>query len=138
VSATSIAPAEHRERDTLGSCPVDEPLRMNSEPDLILNTTLVGDAWINAELATNKSAWQLTGYSHAELTMLRAGRDLAADARSERIYADLQRGREMQGKKLLRRKDGRTVSCRYWGVRTTVARLPYFILLLWPETAAAS
>jgi PAS domain S-box-containing protein len=123
---------------------------MNSEPDLILNTTLAGDAWINAELAmlvvdeeghyiaTNKSAWQLTGYSHAELTLLRAGRDLAADERSARIYADLQRGCEMQGKKLLRRKDGRTVSCRYWGVRTTVARLPYFILLLWPETAAAS
>jgi PAS domain S-box-containing protein len=122
---------------------------MNSEADLIVNTTLAGEAWVNAEvamlivdeegyyIATNESAWELTGYSHSELTTLRAGRDLAGDEPSAHIYADLGRGHKTQGKKLVRRKDGRTVRCRYWGVRTTIARLPYFILLLWPETAQA-
>jgi hypothetical protein len=66
---------------------------------------------------------------------LQAGRDLAGDEPSTRIYADLGRGHKMEGKKLVRCKDGGTVRCRYWGVRTTVARLPCFILLLWPETA---
>ncbi len=113
-----------------------------------MNTTLLGEAWTGAELAmlvvdddghyiaTNESVCQLTGYSHGELTALRAGRDLAGDEPSSRIYADLGRGRNMEGKKLVRRKDGGTVRCRYRGVRTTVARLPYFILLLWPETAS--
>jgi len=118
---------------------------MDSKADLLVNATLVGDAWVGAELAmlvvdddghyiaSNESACELTGYSRGELTALQAGRDLAGDERSSRIYADLGRGRNMQGKKLVRRKDGGTVRCRYWGVRTTVARAPYFILLLWVE-----
>lgn len=115
----------------------------------ILNSTLVAEAWANAELAmlvvdddglyiaTNASAVQLTGYTFHELTSLRAGRDLAGDERSIHIYADLARHRKMQGRKLIRRKDGRLVNCRYWGLQTTIASLPYFILLLWPVTATS-
>jgi PAS domain S-box-containing protein len=119
------------------------------DADLIMNATLVGEAWVNAEtamlvvdetghyVATNRRAWELTGYSHTELTRLRAGRDLAGDEASARIYAALERDRRMQGRKLVKRKDGELVRCRYWGIRTTIGKLPYFILLLWsPRTAA--
>lgn len=118
--------------------------------DLILNQTLVGEAWLNADVpmlvvdeaahyvATNKAAWTLTGYSHAELTQLRAGHDLAGDEASTQIYAALARGRRMQGKKLVRRKDGRLVRCRYWGIRTNVSRLPYYVLLLWANEPAST
>jgi PAS domain S-box-containing protein len=121
---------------------------LSSEANSILNQTLLGDAWANAELATlvvdelgryiaaNKSACTLTGYTSEELKHLRAGRDLAGDTRSAEIYAALAHGQRMQGKKLIRRKDGHLVSCRYWGIRTTVSRLPYFIMLLWPRTQA--
>lgn len=116
----------------------------SKSPELLINQTLVGEAWVNASLAmvvvdddghyvaTNKGAWELTGYSHSELLRLRAGRDLAGDDASREIYAALERGRRMQGKKLVRRKDGELVRCRYWGVRTSVGRLTYFILMLWP------
>jgi PAS domain S-box-containing protein len=118
-------------------------------PESILNSTLLAEAWTNAELAmlvvdddghyiaTNKSALELTGYTHHEVTQLRAGRDLAGDAQSAGIYEALARGRRMRGRKLVRRKDGRLVSCRYWGVCTTVAQLPYFILLLRPADTAS-
>ena len=82
-------------------------------------------------VATNDSACRLTGYSHQELLNLRAGHDLAGDEASRGIYQALERGKRMQGKKLVRRKDGEVVSCRYWGVRTSVGKMRYFILMLW-------
>jgi PAS domain S-box-containing protein len=115
----------------------------------LINQTLVGDAWMNATLAmlvvdddgnyvaTNESACKLTGYKHAELMKLRAGRDLAGDEASAKIYGALQREQRMQGKKLVRRKDGSLVPCRYWGVRTNIGKMQYFILMLWPPGAAA-
>lgn len=121
---------------------------MSRDTNLLVNSTLLGEAWFNAELAalvvdengryvaTNKFAWELTGYTHEELTKLRAGRDLAGDEASARIYEALERNRRMQGRKLIRTKDGKLVKCRYWGIRTTVGRLPYFVLLLWPPAAA--
>jgi PAS domain S-box-containing protein len=116
---------------------------MSGEANQLVNTTLLGEAWLNAEIAalvvdenghyvaTNKHACTLTGYSHNELMQLRAGRDLAGDEASSRIYEALERNRRMQGKKLVRTKNGELVKCRYWGIRTTVGRLPYFVLLLW-------
>jgi PAS domain S-box-containing protein len=121
---------------------------MSGEANLLVNATLLGEAWLNAELAmlvvdengryvaTNKHACTLTGYSHQELTHLRAGRDLAGDEPSSRIYEALERERRMQGKKLVRTKGGELVRCRYWGIRTTIGRLPYFVLLLWPPAEA--
>ena len=43
----------------------------------------------------------------------------------------MMQGRKLRGRKQVRRKDGSVVDCRYWALRTTVAKLPYFILLLW-------
>lgn len=121
---------------------------MNRRPEELINQTLVGEAWVNASLpmfvvdddghyvATNESACTLTGYTHAELLKLRAGRDLAGDEASKSIYRALQRDQRMQGKKLVRRKDGSLVPCRYWGVRTRVGKMQYFILMLWSQGAA--
>lgn len=115
----------------------------------LVNQTIVGEAWVNASLpmlvvdddghyvATNASACKLTGYSHTELLNLRAGQDLAGDEASKKIYRALERDQRMQGKKLVRRKDGSLVPCRYWGVRTTVGRMQYFILMLWSQGSAA-
>lgn len=109
----------------------------------LINQTLVAEAWCNASLpmlvvdddgnyvATNESACKLTGYTHSELLELRAGQDLAGDEASKKIYRALERGQRMQGKKLVRRKDGTLVPCRYWGVRTSVGKMQYFILMLW-------
>ena len=87
-------------------------------------------------IATNRSAERLTGYTHHELINLRAGRDLAGDENSTRIYKDLARRRKTQGRKVVRRKDGSTINCPYLGTQTTVSNLPYFILLLWPTSPA--
>lgn len=122
---------------------------MARRPEELINQTLVGEAWCNASLpmlvvdddghyvATNESVCKLTGYSHMELLNLRAGQDLAGDEASKRIYRALEREQRMQGKKLVRRKDGSLVRCRYWGVRTTVGKMQYFILMLWAQGSAA-
>lgn len=114
----------------------------------LINLTLVGEAWVHAELpmlvvdddghyvATNGSACTLTGYTRSELLKLRAGNDLAGDEASRNIYRALQREQRMQGKKLVRRKDGTLVPCRYWGVRTTLGKMQYFILMLWAQKSA--
>lgn len=114
----------------------------------LINQTLVGEAWVHAELpmlvvdddghyvATNRSACTLTGYTRSELLELRAGNDLAGDEASKNIYRALQREQRMQGKKLVRRKDGSLVPCRYWGVRTTLGKMQYFILMLWAQKSA--
>ena len=117
--------------------------------DELINQTLVGEAWVNSALpmlvvdddghyvATNESVCRLTGYTHAELLDLRAGVDLAGDERSRGIYRALEAEQRMQGRKLVRRKDGSLVPCRYWGVRTTVGKMQYFILMLWAQGPAA-
>jgi PAS domain S-box-containing protein len=116
--------------------------------DDLINQTLVGEAWVNAALpmlvvdddghyvATNEGVCTLTGYTQSELLDLRAGVDLAGDERSKGIYRALEREQRMQGKKLVRRKDGSLVRCRYWGVRTTVGKMQYFILMLWAQGSA--
>lgn len=123
---------------------------MGRRAEDLINQTLVGEAWVNAALpmlvvdddghyvATNASACELTGYSHTELLALRAGRDLAGDEASTEIYRALERHRRMQGKKLVRRKDGTLVRCRYWGVRTTVGKMNYFILMLWASGSGSA
>jgi PAS domain S-box-containing protein len=122
---------------------------MEHPAEHLINQTLVGEAWVNASLpmlivdddghyvATNESVCKLTGYTHTELMGLRAGQDLAGDAASRTIYAALERGKRMQGRKLVRCKDGALVPCRYWGIRTSVGKMGYFILMLWaPGTAS--
>ena len=118
-----------------------------AEPDLdrVLHGTFFAEGVLSAEVATfladergfylavNDQASSLTGYPRDRLTKFRAG-ELAADERSKAIYAQLINGRKVQGRKLVRRADGVVVQCRYWGIRTTVARLPYFLVLMWPAS----
>jgi PAS domain S-box-containing protein len=121
----------------------DTWLVSGSDAEGVLHSTLLGDALSNAEVAAliaddegryisaNAKASELTGYSRAELTRFRSG-ELAGDEQSARIYAGIATGRKLRGRKLVRRKDGETVSCRYWAIRTRVSRLPFYILLLQP------
>lgn len=115
---------------------------MSKDLDAVLHAALLGDAMQYAAVATlvadeqgqyiavNEAACELTGYSRRTLTRFRAG-ELAADEPSSRIFEHVMRGRKLRGTKLVRRRDGSVVDCRYWGMRTTVATLPSFVLLLW-------
>ncbi len=109
----------------------------------VMHGTLLGEAMLEAEVASlvadergyyvaaSDYAAELTGYSRDHLTQLRAG-ELAADDESRRIYEHLASRKKLQGRKNIRRKDGAILHCRYWGIPTTVGRLPYYVLLLWP------
>jgi PAS domain S-box-containing protein len=121
-----------------------------SETDLgrIVQGTLFGEAALAAEvaalladedgqyIAVNDEAVQLTGYSRPELTNAWMG-FLAADERSKAIFEHVSRRRHLQGKKLVKRRDGDLVACRYWAIPTRVTGIPYFLLLLWPSQAAS-
>jgi PAS domain S-box-containing protein len=116
--------------------------------DRVIQGTFFGEAVLNATvaalvaddagqyIAANDEVCRMTGYDRAQLTAKSMG-SLAADASSARIYADIARGRKLQGRKQVRREDGRILSCRYWAIETTVALVPYFVLLLWPHEPAA-
>jgi PAS domain S-box-containing protein len=118
----------------------------NEELDLdrVVQGTLLGEAVLNATvaalvaddagqyIAANDEVCRLTGYDRAQLTASRMG-SLAADARSAQIYANIARGQKLQGRKQVRRNDGKVLSCRYWAIETTVALIPYFVILLWPH-----
>ena len=115
--------------------------------DRILHATLLADGLLHAEVAAfladergcyvavNDQACTLTGYERTALTQFRAG-ELAADEASRSIYDNLATGKKMQGRKLVRRRDGALVQCRYWGIPTVVSRMPYFLVLLWPTGPA--
>jgi PAS domain S-box-containing protein len=120
----------------------------DNDLERVLHGTLFGEGVTNADVAAfladdrgnyvavNEEACRLTGYSRERLIRFRAG-ELAADEASKRIYERLTKGRKLQGRKLVRRQDGTVVHCRYWGVPTTVARLPYFLLFLWSTPPAS-
>jgi PAS domain S-box-containing protein len=115
---------------------------MAKDLDAVLHSTLLGDAMQNVSvaalvadergqyIAVNEAACVLTGYSRNDLTRFRAG-ELAADDPSRQIYENVMQGRRLRGRKQVRRKDGSVVDCHYWAMPTTVATLPYFVLLLW-------
>jgi|SRR5438067_1593728 len=115
---------------------------MAEDVDAVLHATLLGDAMQNVAvaalvadeegqyIAVNEAACALTGYSRKALTGFRAG-ELAADDSSRQIYEEVMRGRRLRGRKRVRREDGHVVDCRYWALPTSVAKLPYFVLLLW-------
>jgi PAS domain S-box-containing protein len=121
----------------------------DNDLDRVLHGTLFGEGVTNADVAAfladergnyvavNEEACRLTGYTRARLTRFRAG-ELGADEASRHIYERLTTGKKLQGQKRIRREDGTVVTCRYWGIPTTVARLPYFLLFLWANGTAAS
>ena len=108
----------------------------------VVHGTLFGEAMSSAEIAAlladdrgyyvavNDRAVELTGYTRQKLTQFKAGQ-LAADDASRGIYENISRGRKMQGRKRVRRKNGEIVELRYWAIPARVAQMPYYLLLLW-------
>ena len=126
-------------------CSVSRP---SDDTTRLVHGTLLGDALNSASvaalladeegryIAANDEACRLTGYDRPSLTAFRSGQ-LAADEISRRIFDNVARRNQMRGEKTVRRKDGDTVQCEYFAVKTQVARIPYFILLLWQRDVAA-
>jgi hypothetical protein len=80
---------------------------------------------------SNANALRLTGFSHEELTSLQAGRDLAGDERQPTSMRVSPAVAGCRGASLCAaRMEGSSTNCRYWGAKTTVSSLPYFILTL--------
>jgi PAS domain S-box-containing protein len=115
----------------------------------VVHGTLFGDALNGATVAAllasedgqyvaaNDEACRLTGYDRSTLTSFRSGQ-LAADEQSRGIFENIMRRNQMRGEKTVRRRNGDTVHCDYWAVRTQVARIPYVLLMLWQPDAGAS
>jgi PAS domain S-box-containing protein len=115
----------------------------NVDLDRVVHGTFFGEATLNASvaalvadeqgvyIAANDEACRLTGYAREQLAGIRMG-GLAADDASRQLFAQIMRGTNLQGRKEVRRRDGGNTTCRYWAIPTQVARLPYYLLLLWP------
>lgn len=113
----------------------------------VIQGTLFGEATLTAEvaalladedgqyIAVNDEAVRLTGYTRPELTNAWMG-FLGADERSKTIFQNVSRRQKLQGRKLVKRRDGNVVQCRYWAIPTRVTGIPYFLLLLWPSGSA--
>jgi PAS domain S-box-containing protein len=113
--------------------------------DRIVQGTLFGEAALTAELATlladedgqyiavNDEAVRLTGYTRSELTGYRMG-SLGADEQSRAIFQQINRRKKLQGRKLIKLRDGELLQCRYWAIPAQVTKIPYFLLFLWPAT----
>jgi PAS domain S-box-containing protein len=111
----------------------------------ILNETLLTEAWQNAKvgavvfdddrtfLTANQAYLELVGYSFDEIGRLKAGANLLADEEGRLGYLRLiNRHERLHGSAPIRRKDGDVLMVDYFIVPTVVARLPYFIALMWP------
>jgi PAS domain S-box-containing protein len=111
----------------------------------ILHESLLAEAWHNAEvgvmvfdddrtfLTANAAYLDLLGYSRQEIGGLRAGANLLADEEGRAAVIDLLvRTQRLSGTMPIRRKDGGLLNVDYFVIPTRVARLPYYIALLWP------
>jgi PAS domain S-box-containing protein len=106
--------------------------------------TLLGEAALTAEvaalladeqgqyIAVNDEAVRLTGYTRSDLTSVRMG-SLGADESSRTLFRQISRRQKLQGKKLVKHRDGAVVPCRYWAIPAKVTGISYFLLLLWPS-----
>src|ERR1700760_4955579 len=111
----------------------------------VLHDALLAEAWRNAEsaaivfddertfLAANPAYLDLLGYSRQEVSELKAGANLLADEPGRAAVIELLVQKErLHGTMPIRRKDGRVLNVDYSIVPTRIARLPYFIAMLWP------
>ncbi len=119
---------------------------MNDDTLAVLHETLLAEAWRNAEaavivfddartfLAANAAYLDLLGYSRQEVSKLKAGANLLADEPGrDAVIELLVKEERLHGTMPIRRKDGRVLNVDYSIVPTRVARLPYYVALLWPE-----
>jgi hypothetical protein len=63
---------------------------------------------------------------------MNAGERLPADATARENFVAAARGDRHWGFGELRRRDGTVVGVNYWLIRTVVAKIPYFVALMWP------
>ena len=108
-----------------------------------VQSTLLLEAWNNADVGVvvfgddrrfitmNDAYCRLTGYSRDEVVELRAGHDLGADDASREQYDVAIGGRRHLGEGRLTCKDGSVVGVQFLTIRSRVARLPYWIALVW-------
>jgi len=111
----------------------------------IVQLTLLGDAWENAEvgavvfdkerryLAANPAYCDLTGYSREEITDLRAGHNLHLDTMSQAEFIDRVTHLDHVGQIEIIRKDGTSLLVSYLVVPTVVSGRPNYIGLVWPQ-----
>jgi PAS domain S-box-containing protein len=111
----------------------------------IVQLTLLGDAWENAEvgavvfdkdrryLAANPAYCELTGYSREEITELRAGHNLHPDEIGQAEFIDRITHVDRVGQIEIVRKDGTPLLVAYLVVPTEVSGRPYYIGLVWPQ-----
>jgi PAS domain S-box-containing protein len=114
----------------------------------IVQLTLLGDAWENAEvgavvfdterryLAANPAYCALTGYSREEITELQAGHNLHLDTMSQAEFIDRITHLDHVGQIEIIRKDGTPLPVSYLVVPTEVSELPYYIGLVWPQESS--
>jgi PAS domain S-box-containing protein len=111
----------------------------------ILHESLLAEAWHNADvgvivfddrrtfLTANAAYLDLLGYSRQEISGLRAGSNLLADEDGRGAVIELLvHNQRLHGTMPIRRKDGGLLNVDYFVIPTRVARLPYYIALLWP------
>ena len=116
----------------------------------LIHQTLLGDAWENAAaaitifsddgryIACNTAFCELSGYSRDEIVQMRVGVDLAADGRNLELFRDIVGAGRRRGGGGLKRKDGTVVEVEVEAIATTVANLPYHIVLYFPSSTSTS
>ena len=118
---------------------------MSDEVYEILHETLLIEAWQHAKVGAvvfdddrtfataNQAYLELVGYTREEIRNLQAGANLLADEEGRLGYLKLiNRHERLHGSAPIRRKNGEILMVDYFIVPTIVARLPYFIALMWP------
>jgi PAS domain S-box-containing protein len=108
----------------------------------LIHRSLLGDAWDNASapisvfsddglyIACNAAFCALTGYTREEIMQMRVGVDLAPNEKDNReLFEDIVAGRTRFSPGRMRRKNGEIIDVEVWAIDTTVAGLPYHIVL---------
>ena len=118
---------------------------MDEQTLAILHESLLAEAWHNAEVAAivfdddrsfltaNAAYLDLLGYSREEIGSIKAGANLLADEAGRAAVIELLiREDRLHGTMPIRRTDNQVLNVDYFVIPTRVARLRYYIALIWP------
>jgi PAS domain S-box-containing protein len=83
-------------------------------------------------VAANLTACDLLGYSRDELLRLRVT-DVAQNEEARGDFEAMIAHGELKGRTTVVRKDGSELHLRHRSSETTIAGLPYYVAVLWPE-----